>query len=32
MAAIHLLVIHLDRLEPLFLLLATWGWLRHRNR
>ena len=32
MAAIHMLIIFFDRLRPLFILLALWGWLRHRNR
>ncbi len=32
MTTIHMLIVFFDRLRPLFLLLALWGWLRHRNR
>jgi len=31
MAAIHALVIYFDRIRPLLVLLAVWGWLRQRN-
>jgi hypothetical protein len=28
----HALIIYFDRIRPLLVLLALWGWLRQRNK
>jgi hypothetical protein len=32
MSALHLLIVYFDRLRPLLVMLAMWGYLKHKNK